>query len=108
MHDHRTLDQMIADSLSKAEADGELLHAKNRGKPLDFGDGFDETPLELRSGYKILKDAGHVPVEVQMLRELEALRERLSSASEAERPALIEKITDLQLRVNLRMEGLRR
>jgi len=105
--DHRTLDQHIADSLKKDAANGELQSAKSWGKPLDFGDGFSETPEELRTAFKFLKDAGYVPPEVEMLRELEALRAQLQHASGVERQELVAKITDLQLRVQVRMENIR-
>jgi hypothetical protein len=54
----------------------------------------------------MLKDAGYVPPEVEMLRELEALRVQLQHASGSERQELAEKITDLQLRVRVRIENL--
>jgi hypothetical protein len=105
--DHRTLDQHIADSLKKDEANGELRSARTWGKPLDFGDGFNETPEELRTAFKMLKDAGYVPPEVEMIRELEALRTQLQNASGGDRQKLATKIADLQLRIQVRMENIR-
>ncbi|MEN7432967.1 DnaJ family domain-containing protein [Chromobacterium sp. TRC.1.1.SA] len=40
---------------------GELQRAKGWGKPLELNDGYAATPVELRTSYKILKDAGCVP-----------------------------------------------
>lgn len=42
-----------------------------------------ETPQELRLGYKILKDAGLVPPEVEAFQRLARLREELSAAADA-------------------------
>ncbi len=59
---------MIGRALRRSEANGELQSAPSWGKPLAFGDGYDETPPELRMGHKILKDAGVLPPEVETLR----------------------------------------
>ncbi|WP_199899047.1 DUF1992 domain-containing protein [Ideonella sp. B508-1] len=93
--------------MQKDAASGELQSAKNWGKPLDLGDGFYETPEELRMGYKILKDAGCVPPEVEMLKDLEVLKARLNQVSGSERQEVVAKIADLQLRISLRMDQLR-
>lgn len=103
-----TLDEEIARHLSESEASGELKAAPSYGKPLSFGDGYDETPVELRMGFKVLKDAGVVPHEVQMLRALEALKRQLQATTDgAEAAALRQRIADLQQNVALRLEKLR-
>lgn len=103
-----TLDEEIARHLGESEASGELKAAPSYGKPLRFGDGYEETPIELRMGFKILKDAGVVPHEVQMLREIEALKRRLQAATdETEAASLRQRVVDLQQEVALRLEKLR-
>ena len=57
----KLLEDHIGRSLAASEASGELRTARNWGQPLDLGDGYEQTPVELRMGYKILKDAGVVP-----------------------------------------------
>ncbi len=105
------LDDEIGRKLAESEATGELRHARNWGKPLDFGDGYDETPAELRMGMKILKDAGVVPPEVECMREIEALRRALEGAPDdtttrAQRTRLVEMQQALALRLEkLRMSG---
>ena len=69
----RLLDDHIGRALAESEKSGELRSARNFGKPLDLGDGYDQTPADLRMGYKILKDAGVVPAEVELMRNIEAL-----------------------------------
>lgn len=104
----RTLDERIAAALKEAYERGEIQRAKSFGKPLDFGDGYDETPADLRMGYKILKDAGAAPVEVEMLREVRALGEQLAEmdSDSDEAAATRRKISDLRLIVALRMEAM--
>ena len=103
----RLLEDHIGRSLAESAASGELSTAPSYGKPLNLGDGYDETPAELRMGYKILKDAGVVPHVVSMMREIEALRRSLDGAADDEaarglRQQLVEKQQQLSLRLEQR------
>ena len=102
------LDDHIGRALRRSEASGELQSAPSWGKPLDFGDGYAETPPELRMGYKILKDAGVVPPEVETMRALAGLRRELDAAAGPADPArersLRSRIAALQLALELRRE----
>jgi hypothetical protein len=103
----RTLDEQIAEQLAESEHNGELQRAPSWGKPLDLHDGFQQTPEELRMGFKILKDAGVVPHEVEMMREVAVLKEQLERCTdEREAAALRQRVADLQQAVALRLEKL--
>jgi hypothetical protein len=104
------LDDHIGRALRRAEEAGELQSAPSWGKPLDFGDGYDETPPELRMGYKILKDAGVVPPEVETLRVLAGLRRELDAAAgdNARERGLRRRIAALELAVEMRRDAMRR
>jgi hypothetical protein len=105
--DKPTLDEHIAQRLAESATSGELQAAPSWGKPLDFGDGYEQTPVELRMGFKILKDAGVVPHEVMMLREVAELKQQLATEGDAARAAgLRQRIADLQQAVALRLEKL--
>jgi hypothetical protein len=85
--------QLQADHIGRAlkdrQASGGLKAAPSYGKPLDFGDGYDETPAELRMAMKVLKDAGVVPHEVTMWREADALQAPIDACTAGARlPAL--------------------
>ena len=104
----KLIEDHIGKSLAESEASGELRKARDWGKPLDFGDGYDETPAELRMGFKVLRDAGVVPPEVELMQRLAELRRqlaRLEPASEGA-VALAKEIHDLQITVALRIEAL--
>ncbi len=107
----KLLEDHIGRSLAESAQNGELQSAPSYGRPLHFGDGYDETPDELRMGYKILKDAGVVPPEVELMREIEALRLGLEgaaddAAAQARRQQLVDKQQALALRLEkLRMRG---
>ncbi len=102
------LEDHIGRALCESEASGELEAAPSYGKPLDFGDGYDETPPELRMGFKLLKDAGVLLPEVEVFRQVAALREEVKTCTdEDERRRLNQRIGELQQQLALRLEKLR-
>jgi len=104
----RLLEDHIGRSLSESEKSGELRAAPSYGKPLNFGDGYDETPAELRMSFKMLKDSGFVPPEVELMREIEALRKALADAPEdGTTPVRRQALADKQQQLALRLEKLR-
>src|SRR5215831_7563423 len=103
-----TLDERIADHLQASLASGELRAARDWGKPLDFGDGYDETPAELRMPFKVLKNAGVVPHEVTLMRRAAELHARVQAAPDAPgSDALRRELADLRQAIALRLEHLR-
>jgi len=105
----KLLDDHIGQHLRESQAAGELKAAPSYGKPLGFGDGYDETPAELRMGMKILKDAGVVPPEVEAMREAAELEARIAACSDdAERLALQRRLAEKRQAIALRLEGLAR
>ena len=103
-----TIDEQIAQSLRDSRLSGELQTAKGWGRPLDFGDGYEQTPPELRMAFKALKDAGFVPPEVEAMRQVAALRAQIGSATDvAQADALKRRVSELQQHIALRLEKLR-
>ena len=103
-----TLDDHIAQSLRDSERSGELRSAPSYGKPLAPIDGWDETPEEFRLPFKMLKEAGIVPPEVEAMRELAALKSELEACTDADsQQALRQRISDRQQAIALRLEGMR-
>jgi hypothetical protein len=87
---------------------GEFDNLAGRGKPIDLNAYF-ETPEELRMMFAVLKNAGVVPEEIDLLNEMAALKERLEgSFDEKERRRIRKLISDKQMRFNLIMERRRR
>jgi DNA-binding transcriptional ArsR family regulator len=104
----RLLDDHIGQHLRDSAANGELARAPSYGKPLDLGDAYEQTPAELRMAMKVLKDAGIVPPEVEMMRAAAALEARLAEFSDDEqRHALQRELSDLRQAIALRLEKLR-
>lgn len=104
----RALDEQIAQHLKESAASGEPQSAPSYGKPLALNDGYEQTPEELRMAFKVLKDAGVVPHEVAMMRELAGLKQQLDGANdEAHAAALRLRVSELQQNIALRLEKLR-
>ena len=102
------LDDHIGRALSESHANGELRSAPSYGKPLNLGDGFAQTPDELRMGMKILKDAGVLPPEVELMRHIEALRLSLVDAPDTEATrAGQQRLNGMRQALALRLERLR-
>ena len=86
--------------ISGAVETGELEFPEElRGKPLDLSDYFS-TPEDLRMGYSVLKSNGFVPLQVDLLREINALEKASETEADPERRGLTqEKITGLRLKL---------
>ena len=104
----KLLEDHIGRALTQSEQSGELRTARSWGKPLDLGDGYEQTPAELRMGYKVLKDAGVLPPEVELMKRIEAQREAVAAAADVARAApLRRQLVELQQQLSLRLEKLR-
>ena len=103
------LEDDIGRALRESEQTGELKAAPSYGKPLGFGDGYDETPAELRMAMKVLKDAGVVPPEVELMREAAALQLQIDACTDtAALPLLRQELVHLRQNIALRLERLGR
>lgn len=104
----RSLDEEIAKHLQDALAAGEMRQAPSYGKPMGGDDGWDETPADLRMPFKILKEAGVPPPEIELFHRRARLRDELRSTPEgAPREALQKALAELEQVIALRLEALR-
>lgn len=108
----KLLEDHIGQHLQASESAGELQRAPSWGRPLDFGDGYAQTPDALKMPMKVLKDAGVVPAEVQAMQAIAALQEELNrqtaaGASEAALRALRQRVAESRQALALRLEHLR-
>ena len=104
----RSQDEEIAEHLAHALRSGELRSAPSFGKPLAEAEGWSETPTDFRLPFKILKNAGVPPPEIEMFRKRAALREQLAAAvSDDERQAIAARLSEVEQAIALRLEGMR-
>jgi hypothetical protein len=93
----RVAESRIREAMERGEFDDLPL----AGKPLRLeSNAF--VPEDLRLAYKLLKDAGYLPPEMELRKEILSLKELLATVEDdAERSKLGRRINDLILRLNL-------
>ncbi|WP_119289343.1 DUF1992 domain-containing protein [Azohydromonas sediminis] len=105
----RSLDERIGECVSQAVASGELQKSAAWGRPLP-DDGYFDAPPELRLAFKVLRNAGQVPPEVELMQELQRWRDQLATldTASADAQALRARIAERELLIRLRVERLAR
>jgi len=99
-----SIERSIEEKIRAAIEAGDFDNLKGKGKPLDLTAYFN-TPEDLRLAYALLKSNEFVPEEVEMLREITALKEKIEAcANDEERSVLIKKLNDQSLAFAVAME----
>ena len=81
---------------------GEFDDLPGKGKPLDLSDGNPMVPDELRMAYKVMKNAGCLPPELELHNEIVRLRDLVDAArDETQRNARIKELNVKLLRFNI-------
>ena len=83
--------------IREAIGQGELDNLPGAGKPLAMDDDLSGVPAELRMAYKILKNAGFVPPEVELRKEIVSLREMLGTLEDDEKRRSVGRELDFKL-----------
>ena len=103
-----SIEKFIDEQIKRAIAAGEFDNLPGKGKPIDLSAYF-ETPEDLRMAYSILKSNNFVPEEVEMLREIEALKKRLEASDDEEQKVTLKKeITEKSYTFNMLIEKRKR
>ena len=71
------IDKMIGEAIER----GEFKDLEGEGKPIDL-DAYFATPQELRIGYSVLKSSKFVPEEIDRMKEIGEINEKLASCPE--------------------------
>jgi hypothetical protein len=104
----RTQDEAIGEHIDEALRSGELKTAPSFGKPMPEAEGWHETPAEFRLPFKILKNAGVAPPEIELFHRRAALRRALAECtSDPERKVLQQRLSELEALIAFRLERLR-
>ena len=75
------LDHLAERRITEAIERGELDHLPGEGRPLPHDDAA-AAPAEVRTAYRLLKNAGFVPPEVACLREIGELERMVARSAE--------------------------
>lgn len=73
------LDRLAEQHIQQAIDDGELDNLPGQGRPLQLDDN-RQVPESLRAGYRLLKNAGFLPPEIALRRDIESAETLLRHA----------------------------
>lgn len=99
------VDELAEQHIKAALEKGELSNLPGSGKPLQLDDD-SHVPPELRAGYRLLKNAGFLPPELELRREAVEVNDLLRQLDPADRlyQAHCRRLQILELR--LRQAGM--
>jgi hypothetical protein len=101
-------DKLVESMIKEAMERGEFDNLPGKGKPIDLSAYF-ETPEDVRVAQSVLKNAGMAPREVELLREIAALKQAYAaSADEKKKREIRKEIEKKQIEFSLMMERQRR
>ena len=103
-----SIESFIEKQIQKAIAEGKFDNLEGAGKPIDLNAYF-ATPEDVRVAYSVLKSNKFVPEEVDWLKEIGVLKEKLKNcADETERQKLSRIISEKTLALNIILERNKR
>ena len=103
-----SFEKIVEEKIREAIKAGEFDNLSGQGKPIDL-EAYFSTPEDLRLGYSVLKSSGCLPPEVELLREIESLEERLAQTTdEEEKRRLLKEMEGKQLKLHLLNDSNRR
>lgn len=98
------IEQMIREAMERGEFD----NLKGEGEPVDLNAYF-AAPEDWRMGFSLMKNAGVVPEEIELLKEVDAMKRELAACQdEEERRKLRKRIDGTMLKYNLLKERYKR
>ncbi len=99
----RIAEQKIQEAIDRGDLDNLLM----KGKPLSFHSD-PRMPRAIRGAYKILKNAGMLPEEMQLRKEIHSLEDLLKAcAIDQERTQIARELNEKRLRYEILMERRR-
>ncbi len=104
-------DEIAEQRIEQAIGRGEFDRLEGRGKPLPPEDGLEQVPSELRLAYRVLKNAGFVPEEVALRKEIAHLEGLLRAVDDrgsgggAEYRRAVRRLNLLRARLGARRGG---
>jgi hypothetical protein len=103
-----SIEKLIDEKIRQAMEEGDFDNLKGAGKPLNL-DAYFSTPEDIRMGYTLLKNNDFVPEEVELLKEIGILREKIKvCADDAEKSILTKKLNEKSLALSIILERNKR
>ena len=102
-----SLQKLIEDTIKEAITAGEFNNLPGKGKPLDLDDYF-KAPEEMRMCFGLLKSNDFIPPEVELFREIEELKAKLTTTPAPENAAELKNLIQQKtVRLSLMTERLK-
>ena len=102
-----SLESAIEDKIRAAIERGEFDDLEGKGKPLDL-DAYFATPEDLRLAYSMLKSNHFVPEEVEILKDISALKTKVDECTDDEqRRKLTTRLNERKLALRIALDRRR-
>ncbi|SDD33480.1 protein of unknown function [Terribacillus halophilus] len=99
---------LAEERIKKAEERGEFRNLPGTGKPLELED-LSGVPEDMRMSYKVLKNAGYIPPEMELQKEIVALRDLLRACTDdSERADYRKRISEKEIQYEALLQKLKR
>jgi len=103
-----SLEKVLEEQIRRAIDEGKFDNLKGAGKPLNLDDYF-AAPEDIRAGYTLLKNNDFVPPEVELMKEIGELKEKIKKcADENEKKSFNKTLNEKQLALSLILERNKR
>ena len=103
-----SLEKALEEQIQRAMSEGKFDNLRGAGKPLNLDDYF-ATPEDIRVGYTLLKNNEFAPPEIELLKEIGILREKINAATdESEKKTLNKTLNEKSLALTLILERNKR
>jgi hypothetical protein len=91
-----SFDKLVEEKIQEAMARGDFDNLSGAGKPLDL-DSYFAAPEDLRMAWSVLKNAGYMPEEAQLLQEIARLKAQLAAMPRDAECAQLKKTLDAKV-----------
>ncbi|WP_170416611.1 DUF1992 domain-containing protein [Ruegeria atlantica] len=103
-----SLGKLIERQIKKAQAEGQFDGLEGEGRPLPDRSSEAQADPALAAGHRIMAQAGVLPEEFSIKKELDAARKAYASQTDPdERKATMAKIAELEMRYNMARDARR-
>ena len=99
------IDQLVEQHVSEAQKNGDFDNLAGSGKKLTLDDD-SHVPPELRAAYRLMKNSGFLPPELEMRREAIELKELLAGVDSSDKHYQTHSKRLALLEIKLRQAGL--
>ncbi len=103
-----SLGKLVERQIKKAQAEGQLQGLEGEGAPLPDRSSEAQGDPAIAAGHRIMAQAGVLPEEVNIKKELDAARQDYAALTDpADRKAAMARIAELEMRYNMARDARR-